>query len=129
VFPAGAKVGAVFSPDRRYAVVSAFLGQIPANQWQWEDDRRAPGRRVLVPVNPKKPPPPLVLHDLSSGTRVGQFPGAVPLSITNRQIGGMGTVRPLLVKPVRPIPPMAVFSGVSSRGGTSATLMSPFFPP
>jgi hypothetical protein len=70
VVPAGAKVGAVFSPDRRYAVVSAFLGQIPENQWQWEDDRRVPGRRVLVPVNPRKPPP-LVLHELSSGTRVG----------------------------------------------------------
>jgi hypothetical protein len=78
------KVGALFSPDRRYAVVSPFLGQIPENRWQWEDDRRVPGRRVLVPVDPKKAPPPLVLHDLSSGTKVGEFPGTVPLSLLGR---------------------------------------------
>lgn len=82
VVPLYAKAGPVFSLDRRYAVVSSFLGAIPEHRWF--DDPKVPGRRVLVPADPKKAMPPLVLVDLSTGKPAGEFPSSMPQCFQSR---------------------------------------------
>jgi hypothetical protein len=78
----GTKVGALFSPDARYALGSSQLG--PVCVQKFVDDPEVPGRRFFTAVDPKKPQPPHTLYDLSSGKPRGEYPGNMPLSVDGR---------------------------------------------